>query len=80
MQSMTIEAVLAVRRKQCVGMADNMLSELKKAQVSDHLLSKMRSHRKAIEAVEFAWFNVDESFRFSLNTSAHLSSLASSKL
>ena len=64
---MTIEAVLAVRRKQCVGMADNMLSELKKVQAKSDVLSKMRRHREAIETSDLACFNDDKAFRFVLN-------------
>ena len=83
---MTIEQVLAVRRKQCVGMADNMLSGLNKmlselfrglpivqANTCRELLLKvMEAHRAVINDVEFAWFNDDENFRFSLNTTLDL--------
>ena len=46
LQSMTIEAVLAVRQKQCVGMADNMLSELKKVHAKDDVLLKMEEQAR----------------------------------
>ena len=64
---MTIEAVLAVRRKQCVGMADNMLSELKKAHAKDDVLLKMEEHRDIIRMSSFEWFNDDRAFKFVLN-------------
>ena len=64
---MTIEAVLAVRRKQCVGMADNMLSELKKVHAKDDVLLKMKEHRDLIRASSFECFNDDRAFKFMLN-------------
>ena len=64
---MTIEAVLAVRRKQCVGMADNMLSELVKGKANDQVLTKMQRHREVIEASHFSCFNDDAAFKFVLN-------------
>ena len=67
MQSMTIEAVLAARRKQCVGMANNMLSELKKLKAKDDVLFKMEEHRDVIHTSNFEWFNDDRAFKFVLN-------------
>ena len=66
---MTLEAVLAVRRKQCVGMADNMITELKKTHSNDLVVSTMQRHKAVIEKSEFAWFNDDRAFKFVLNIS-----------
>ena len=52
LQSMTIEQVLAVRRKQCVAMAGNMEVELKKRGAHKFVVQCIASHREVIEKRE----------------------------
>ena len=52
LQSMTIEQVLAVRRKQCVAMAGNMEVELKKCGAHKFVVQCIASHREVIEKRE----------------------------
>ena len=67
MQSLTIEQVLAVRRKQCVAMCGNMETELKKRGSHELVMGRMKSHREFLEQSDFNLFNTDQSFKFVLN-------------
>ena len=53
-------------------MVDNMLSELKKIEAPVAIADMMREHREAIESCQAACFNVDNDFRFVLNTTLDL--------
>ena len=71
-RAVLIEELVARRKLQCLGMVDNMLSELKKIGVPETLMRYLGDHRLQIEQRDVGWFNVDEIFRFSLNTTLDL--------
>jgi hypothetical protein len=53
-------------------MASNMTTELKKAGVHEEIIRFMRDHSAEIERMPVEFFNVDDAFRFVLNTTISL--------
>ena len=71
-RAVLIEELVARRRLQCTGMASNMTTELKKAGVHEEIVRSMRDHGAEIERRPVEVFNVDDAFRFVLNTTISL--------
>ena len=71
-RAVLIEELVARRRLQCTGMASNMTTELKKAGVHEAIVRSMREHGAEIERRPVEVFNVDDAFRFVLNTTISL--------
>ena len=72
-RAIQIEELVARRRIQCVGMAENMVTDLKKLAVPSYVVEFMRVHRDEVLKPQAAsWFNVDEAFRFALNNTIDL--------
>ena len=71
-RAVLIEELVARRKLQCEGMAEGMLSELKKAGMQAEVVQFMRDHREIIKKRSAEWFNIDEAFRFVLNTTLDL--------
>jgi hypothetical protein len=71
-RAVLIEELVARRRLQCTDMASNMTTELKKAGVREEIVRSMRDHGAEIERRSVEVFNVDDAFRFVLNTTISL--------